>query len=173
MSTTLTRLLEPHARPAQILLRRARTLELTSAQREALPPHLEAGDAHLHHSLSGHRPIEVGDVLLDDRGGFWIVNAAPEMIWRVCGPINSLIAAAHVLGHQHIRVSVGESSFDMLPNEAQRAMLELRALHIEDVQAPFTPEPLPVVEHEHVHHEGCGHDHHHHGHDHHDHRHEH
>lgn len=175
--TTLTKLLDRHARPAQVLLKRARTIALTHAQRDALPAHLDADGAHLHHTLAGHRAIEVGDVLLDEGGKFWRVDAAPEPLMQVTGSIDTLLKTAYALGAQHVRVAVGEGALWLVPDDALRTACERAGLTVASAQAAFRPEPQPD---DHAHHHGhdhadhhahhdCGHDHdhgHHHGHDH-------
>lgn len=175
--TTLTKLLPPDARPAQILLRRAKRVALTSAERAALPRHLDAGGEHLHHTLDGHRTIEAGDVLIDEVGGFWLVEAAPESIWRVSGPTDAILRAAWALGDAGVRLAVRRGALEVQPAPGLRVRFDALGLNVEDVHAPFAPEvagwfaPAP-----HVHGPdcGCGHDHepdHDHGHDHHHHHH--
>jgi urease accessory protein UreE len=172
--TTLTKLLEPRARPAQVLLNRAKQIPLTSAQRAVLPDHIDAGDAHLHHSVTGHRLIEVGDVLLDQGGGFWVVSAAPETLWRVTGDTVALVQAAYQLGGTHRRLAVHATGFDVLPDAKLHAQLGGLGLTITPEFGVFAPEPevkhghadehdhAHDHDHGHVHGPNCGHEHHHH-----------
>jgi len=177
--TTLSKLLPRDARPAQILLRRARRLALSSVQRRALPHHIDAADEHLHHTLAGHRLIEVGDVLLDERGSFWVVDAAPEPVWHVSGRPDDLMRVAHVLGLEGVRLAVVDAGFDVLADGALRVRLESQGLIVTEHVRGFIAEVPPAPEPEaHVHGPGCGHDHghghdHDHGHDDHDHGHHH
>jgi urease accessory protein len=182
--TTLTKLIDPKSRPASVLLKRAQRLELTGIQRQALPDHLNSGGHHLHHTLAGHRPIEVDDVLLDERGGLWVVTAAAEPLWHVAGAMPELHAAIYWLGLRSIRLALHHDGFDLLPESVPRAALESRGLVVTDETATFIPEALAIDDHDepgHVHGPDCGHDHahdhgHEHGHDHahlHDHGHDH
>lgn len=171
--TTLTKLLDRHARPAQILLKRAHRIALTSAQRTALPDHLDAEGDHLHHTIAGHRAIEVGDVLLDSRGQFWIVDAAPEALLRVEGDASALLRSAWSLGARHVRLAVDHGGLVVAFEPHLRDELEKAGLVVKNFEGPFVPE-LEAIEAPvgHVHGPDCGHDHHH-GHDHHDHGHDH
>lgn len=176
--TTLTKLLPIDARPAQILLKRAKRIALTSAQRAALPPHLDADGEHLHHVIEGHRPIEVGDVLLDERGGFWLVDAAPEAVLRVRGPTETLLRAAWSLGDAQVRLAARADGFELVADVVLRRRIEALGLSVGETVGPFVPEAAALLapaherEHEHVHGPGCGHEHdHHHGHGHHHHDH--
>ncbi|CAN5421991.1 hypothetical protein BH09PSE6_BH09PSE6_14520 [soil metagenome] len=168
--TTLTKLIDPKSRPAAVLLKRAQVLELTAAQRLALPDHLDAGEHHLHHTLAGHRPIEVDDVLLDERGSLWVVAAPAEALWHVSGPMADLHAALYWLGSLQVRVALHGEAFHLLPHAVPRAALESRGLAILDEIGAFRPvalAPLEADEPGHVHGPDCGHDHaHDHGHDH-------
>lgn len=174
--TTLTKLLPPQSRPATILLKRAKHLALTHAQRQALPDHLDTAAGHVHHALHGHRALEVGDVLLDVQGNFWLVDAAPEALWQVRGPLSRLMQAAWLLGQDHRRAAVADEALLIPVEEALAPWLATLGLSTTVIHAPFTPliaQPL-VPEPVHAHDCGCGHDyHHHHNHDHHHHHHDH
>ena len=178
--TTLTKLLPHDARPAQILLRRAKRIALTSTQRAELPHHLDAEGVHLHHTLEGHRPIEPGDVMLDESGGFWLVEAAPEPVLRVTGSTEGLLRAAWAMGFARFALAVKGGAIETLPIAGLKLRLEMYGLNAEEIVAPFAPEIssrfLPEAPtHQHGPECGCGHDHEHdHGHTHaHDHGHDH
>jgi urease accessory protein len=160
------------ARPAAALLARARRLPLTSAQRAALPEYLEAGGAHLHHTLAGHRPIEVGDLLLDDASALWVIDAAPEPVLEVRGPVEALLRAALALGRAQVRVEVADPRLRLAADAELARELRERGLDVAELTAPFAPEREAAHDEPgHVHGPACGHDHdhahgHEHGHDH-------
>ncbi len=159
---TLTKIVDPRARPAAVLLKRAGHLALTSAGRAALPAQLDADGQHLHHTLAGHAPLEVGDVLLDERGSLWLVEPAAEAVWHVGGPMDALHPALYWLGTLKVRVALHGDSFHVLPNAVPRAMLESRGLTILDEIAPFAPLAIVTAADDspgHVHGPDCGHDH--------------
>lgn len=162
--TTLTKLLPASARPAAALLARARRLPLTSAQRAALPEHLDAGGAHLHHTLAGHRPIEVGDLLLDESSALWVVEPAPEPVLEVRGPVEALLRAALALGRAEVRTEVADPCLRVAADPELARELRERGLDVAEFVAPFSPEREAAHDEVgHVHGPGCAHDH---GHDH-------
>jgi urease accessory protein len=158
--TTLTKLLPASARPAAALLARARRLPLTSAQRAALPEHLDAGGAHLHHTLAGHRPIEVGDLLLDQGSGLWVVGAAAEPVLEVRGPVDALLRAALALGRAGVRAEVADPCLRVAANAELARELRERGLEVTELTAPFSPEREAAHDEAgHVHGPECGHEH--------------
>lgn len=167
--TTLTKLLPASARPAAALLARARKLPLTSQERAALPAHIDVPGAHLHHHLGGHRPIEVGDLLLDETSGLWVVEAAAEAVLEVRGPIEALLKATLALGRAQVRVEVRDNALRLAARDELAHELRERGLDVAETTAAFSPEREPVHEEPgHVHGPGCAH-HHDHGHSHHEH----
>lgn len=164
--STLTKLLPASARPAAPLLARARKLPLAAAERARLPNHIDVPGAHLHHHLAGHRPLEVGDLLLDESGGLWVVEAAPELVLDIHGPTDALLAAAWALGRADVRAAVTDNGLRVLPEARLAAQLRERGLDVSETTAPFAPERAAAHEEPgHVHGPACGHDHHHdHGH---------
>lgn len=172
--STLTKLLPASARPAAPLLARARKLSLVAAERAALPDHIDVPGAHLHHHLAGHRALEVGDLLLDESGSLWVVEAAPEAVLDIHGPTNALLAAAWALGRVDVRVAVLENGLRVLPEAQMAADLRERGLDVAETTAPFAPERAAAHEEPgHVHGPGCAHGHDEHGHHDHDHHHDH
>ncbi len=156
--TTLTKLLPANARPAAALLARARRLPLASTARAQLPDHLDLPGAHLHHTLTGHRPLEVGDLLLDEDSGLWVVEAAPEAVLEVRGPTDTLLKAALALGRAEVRVEVRDHGLRLANDQDRAHELRERGLDVVEAMAPFSPER--EVRHEepgHVHGPGCGH----------------
>lgn len=158
--TTLTKLLPASARPAAALLARARRLPLTSAQRATLPERFAVGSAHLHHTLAGHRPIEVGDLLLDDSSALWVVEAAPESVLEVRGPLEALLRAALDLGRAQVRTQVADPCLRVVADVELAHELRERGLDVAEITAPFAPER--EVAHEevgHIHGPDCAHGH--------------
>ena len=83
--STLTKLLPANAAPAQTLLDKAHALPLTSAQRAELPQviHTPEGEVELGVPADQLRPVEVNDVFVDEKGGFWAVRPAVEKVLNV------------------------------------------------------------------------------------------
>lgn len=168
----ITKVLALNAKPAKALLARAKTVTLTYAERVTPPKAFSCGDAELENALGSVRPLEVGDVLIDEKGGFYVVQAAPDRLMRVTGDARMLQEAAYAFASRGVRYAKTEDGFAMMENEQFRTMLTSVGLKTEPVVAPFIPEALPEPEEEesccccgHHHHDGeCG-CHHHHDHD--------
>lgn len=158
--TTLTKLLPADARPAAVLVARARRLPLTSAERACLPAHIDVPGAHLHHHLAGHRALEVGDLLLDEANGLWVVEAAPEAVLEAGGPLRTLLKTALSLAASGVRAQVTESGLRFAASEGLAHELASAGLEVKEATAAFSPErSAPAVEAAHVHGPGCGHSH--------------
>ncbi|MCA3148538.1 MAG: hypothetical protein ING18_05585 [Burkholderiales bacterium] len=137
-----------HSRPASILLKRAARLALTSEQR-----------AHPAHEY-GHAPLEAGDVLVDETGGFLVIDPAPEPLVSLRGDAASLLQAAVALGAQQVPVAVQDDYLLVLPGPHVHALEHELGLKAQALEAPFTPVRNVIAEHSHAHHD-CGHEHHH------------
>jgi urease accessory protein UreE len=137
-----------HSRPAAILLKRAARLELTSEQR--------ARPAHEY----GHDSLQVGDVLVDETGGFLVIDAASEPVVSLRGDALSLLQAAVALGAQHMPVAVHNDYLLVLPGSHVHALEHELGLKAQALEAPFVPVRNVIAEHSHAHHD-CGHEHHH------------
>jgi len=158
--TTLTKLLPADARPAAVLVARARRLPLTSRERAKLPAHIDVPGAHLHHHLDGHRALEVGDLLLDQGYGLWMVDAAPEAVIEVSGGVSALLKAALGLAAAGVRAQVTDSGLRLAASSALAHDLLGAGLEVSEATAAFSPErSAPGVEAAHVHGPGCGHTH--------------
>ncbi|MEG0821866.1 MAG: hypothetical protein RR412_09145 [Burkholderiaceae bacterium] len=158
--TTLTKLLPANARPAAALLARARKLPLASGDRARLPAHIDIPGAHLHHHLAGHRPLEVGDLLLDEGSGLWVVEAAPESVLEVRGPIDALLKATLALGRAQVQLEVRGDGLRLAADDRLGQQLRELGLDVAEATAAFSPER--EVQHQeavHVHGPGCGHHH--------------
>ena len=160
----ITKLLALNAKPAKALLSRAKTISLTYAERQVPPKTFSCADGVLENALGPVRPLEVGDVLLDEKGGFYVVQAAPDRLMRVRGDARMLQEAAYAFSARGVRYARTEDGFAMIENEQFRTMLTSVGLKTEPVVAPFIPEALPVPEDDdaccccgHHHHDGeCG-----------------
>ena len=76
----ITKILASEATPAKVILDRAQHVALTSEERAQLPAELNVNGTLIETALSEVRPLEVGDVMLDDAGHFYVVDAAPESV---------------------------------------------------------------------------------------------
>ncbi|WP_418860183.1 hypothetical protein [Sutterella wadsworthensis] len=168
--STLTKLLPANAAPAQTLLDKAHALPLTSAQRAELPQviHTPEGEVELGVPADQLRPVEVNDVFVDEKGGFWAVRPAVEKVLNVTGDVNVLREAAGALVNRGVRIAQIEEGFAVLPLPNLAKMLQMVGLEVTEAESPFDPIQFKAA------HGGCGcHDdedscgcgHHHHDHD--------
>ena len=165
----ITKLLSADSAPAPALLARAPEVFLTLAERVTPPAVLMVGDAELENALGQVRPLEVGDVLVDEKGHFYKVGAAVEAIFKVDGEIDLMREAVYALMARGMRVAPTEAGFAIVAMPEFKSVLESVGLQVTEAEAPF--EPLPIPQHRgccggHGHgHGGCGcggHGHHHH-----------
>lgn len=66
-------------------LNRAQHVALTNLERDNLPAQVIVNGVTVETEVSDKRPLEVGDVLLDDAGHFYVVDAAPESVLMIKG----------------------------------------------------------------------------------------
>ena len=156
----ITKILASEATPAKVILDRAQHIALTSSQRAQLPTELNVNGTMVAVALSEPRPLEVGDVLLDDAGHFYVVDAAPESVLIIKGDEEFASEAAVALLNRGIRVAQTEEGFAIAKDEALLKLLTEAGLEFQEAQMPFDPIKLPKR-----HHGGCccGHHHHEHG----------
>ena len=166
----ITKLLLPESQPAHALLVRAKKVVLTYAQRVKTPAEFSVDGVTYENALGDVPPLEVGDVLVDEKGSFLVVEAAPADIMKVSGDHELMQEAVYAFTARGIRVAPTEDGFAIMANDTFRSMLENVGLKTETVTEPFVPVALPQP-----HHGGCGCGHHHHdedtcgcGHHHHD-----
>ena len=81
----ITKLLLPESQPAHALLVRAKKVVLTYAQRVKTPAEFSVDGVTYENALGDVPPLEVGDVLVDEKGSFLVVEAAPDEIMKVSG----------------------------------------------------------------------------------------
>ena len=83
----ITKLLSLDSAPAQAIVDRAKAISLTMAQRVTPPESFSVGSDMVENGLGQVRPLEVGDILVDEKGGFYKIEAAAEDIYKVTGDI--------------------------------------------------------------------------------------
>lgn len=173
----ITKILASEATPAKAILNRAQHVALTSLERDNLPAQVIVNGVTVETEVSDKRPLEVGDVLLDDAGHFYVVDAAPESVLMIKGDEEFAAEAAVALLNRGIRVAQVENGFAIAKDEALQQLLTDAGLEFEEVMMPFDPIKLPKRHHgggcccgghhHHEHGEGCGchggHHHHHEG----------
>lgn len=170
----LTKLLPLNAKPAKALLARAKKIYLTYAERVTVPALFACEGASLEKAFDANRPLEVGDVLVDEKGAFYVIEASDDRLMRVTGNNDMLHEAAFALMNRGVRLAKTDNGFAMIENEQFRTMLKTVGLHTESFVAPFVPIALPeepeeetccCCGHHHHHHDGdcdcCGEHHHH------------
>ena len=81
----ITKILPAQATPAKAILSRAKHVALTSAERAKLPSVVTVDGAAVETDIKDVRPLEVGEVLLDEAGHFYVVEAAPETVLIIKG----------------------------------------------------------------------------------------
>ena len=147
----ITKLLSPESAPAPTLLARADKIVLTYADRLQLPQAFETvAGKKLENSLGETRPLEVGDVLVDERGHFYVIQAGVETILKVTGDMDLMQQAVYALVARGIRVAQSEGGFALPLNAQLKELLKSVGLTVEEVESAFEPVPLPRR------HGGCG-----------------
>lgn len=162
----ITKILASEATPAKAILNRAQHVALTSLERDNLPAQVIVNGVTVETEVSDKRPLEVGDVLLDDAGHFYVVDAAPESVLMIKGDEEFAAEAAVALLNRGIRVAQVENGFAIAKDEALQQLLTDAGLEFEEVMMPFDPIKLPKRhhgggcccggQHHHEHGEGCG-----------------
>ncbi len=162
----ITKILASEATPAKAILNRAQHVALTSLERDNLPAQVIVNGVTVETEVSDTRPLEVGDVLLDDAGHFYVVDAAPESVLMIKGDEEFAAEAAVALLNRGIRVAQVENGFAIAKDEALQQLLTDAGLEFEEVMMPFDPIKLPKRHHgggcccgghhHHEHGEGCG-----------------
>lgn len=162
----ITKILASEATPAKAILNRAQNVALTSLERDNLPAQVIVNGVTVETEVSDKRPLEVGDVLLDDAGHFYVVDAAPESVLMIKGDEEFAAEAAVALLNRGIRVAQVENGFAIAKDEALQQLLTDAGLEFEEVMMPFDPIKLPKRHHgggcccgghhHHEHGEGCG-----------------
>ncbi len=162
----ITKILASEATPAKAILNRAQHVALTSLERDNLPAQVIVNGVTVETEVSDKRPLEVGDVLLDDTGHFYVVDAAPESVLMIKGDEEFAAEAAVALLNRGIRVAQVENGFAIAKDEALQQLLTDAGLEFEEVMMPFDPIKLPKRHHgggcccgghhHHEHGEGCG-----------------
>lgn len=162
----ITKILASEATPAKAILNCAQHVALTSLERDNLPAQVIVNGVTVETEVSDKRPLEVGDVLLDDAGHFYVVDAAPESVLMIKGDEEFAAEAAVALLNRGIRVAQVENGFAIAKDEALQQLLTDAGLEFEEVMMPFDPIKLPKRHHgggcccgghhHHEHGEGCG-----------------
>lgn len=162
----ITKILASEATPAKAILNRAQHVALTSLERDNLPAQVVVNGVTVETEVSDKRPLEVGDVLLDDAGHFYVVDAAPESVLMIKGDEEFAAEAAVALLNRGIRVAQVENGFAIAKDKALQQLLTDAGLEFEEVMMPFDPIKLPKRHHgggcccgghhHHEHGEGCG-----------------
>lgn len=162
----ITKILASEATPAKAILNLAQHVALTSLERDNLPAQVIVNGVTVETEVSDKRPLEVGDVLLDDAGHFYVVDAAPESVLMIKGDEEFAAEAAVALLNRGIRVAQVENGFAIAKDEALQQLLTDAGLEFEEVMMPFDPIKLPKRHHgggcccgghhHHEHGEGCG-----------------
>lgn len=162
----ITKILASEATPAKAILNRAQHVALTSLERDNLPAQVIVNGVTVETEVSDKRPLEVGDVLLDDAGHFYVVDAAPESVLMIKGDEEFAAEAAVALLNRGIRVAQVENGFAIAKDEVLQQLLTDAGLEFEEVMMPFDPIKLPKRHHgggcccgghhHHEHGEGCG-----------------
>lgn len=158
----ITKLLSLDSEPAKPILDRATPIALTFIERIKLPSAFVVGDQTIENALGEVRPLEVGDVLVDENGGFYKIEAPVEKIFKVTGDLNLMQEAVYALTARGVRVAQTEDGFAVAGIEQYKAMLESVGLTVTAADEPFMPVPLPRPYHGGCG-CGCGGHHHHHG----------
>ena len=172
----ITKLLSLDSAPAQAIIDRAKPITLTMTERISLPSAFTVEGTTVENALGDVRPLEVGDILIDEKGGFYRVEAGAEDILKVTGDVALMQEAVYAFASRGLRVAQTEDGFAVVAIPQLKSLLENVGLTVTESHEPFTPIPLPRHaggcccgghghgdgDHEHEHGEcGCGGHHHH------------
>lgn len=159
----ITKILPAQATPAKAILSRAKHVALTSAERAKLPSVVTVDGAAVETDIKDVRPLEVGEVLLDEAGHFYVVEAAPETVLIIKGDEEFAAEAAVALLNRGIAVAQIENGFAIAKDEELQQLLTEAGLEFEEAVMPFEPIKVPqrghgccCGHHHHEHGEGCG-----------------
>ena len=135
----ITKILPAQATPAKAILSRAKHVALTSAERAKLPSVVTVNGAAVETDIKDVRPLEVGEVLLDEAGHFYVVEAAPETVLIIKGDEEFAAEAAVALLNRGIAVAQIENGFAIAKDEELQQLLTEAGLEFEEAVMPFEP----------------------------------
>ncbi|HEX4856473.1 MAG TPA: hypothetical protein VFV28_06640 [Limnobacter sp.] len=146
---------------ASVLLRNAKTIELTFDQRQEVPHDVKATDGstiicHLHDT------VEVGDKLVSNTNEWVIVAAATEELFKVPRGQARFEEFLHVAGLAFWPVQLTDQNAHVVASHECMHMLEHFGLKFTTLIGPMHEITVPELKH----HDCCDHDHHGHGHSH-------
>lgn len=96
------------------------------------------------------RVLAEGDRLLANDGSVIVIRAAAEPLSRVfCSDPLLLARGAYHLGNRHVALEVQAGQLRYLRDHVLDAMLKGFSLEVEEIVAPFTPEPGAYNAHTH------------------------
>lgn len=153
----ITKILASEASPAKAILDRAQHIALTSAERADLPEQVNVNGVVVETSIADKRALEVGDVLLDEGGHFYVIDPAPESVLLIKGEEGFAAEVAVALLNRGIQVAQMDEGFAILKDDELVHMLHEAGVELEETVLPFDPIKLPK------HHGGCCCGHHDHG----------
>lgn len=149
---------------AAVLLRNAKTIELTFDQRQEVPHDVKATDGsalicHLHDT------VEAGDKLVSNTNEWAVVAAASEELFEIQRGQPGFEAFLHVAGLAFWPVQMSENGAQVVASHECMHMLEHFGLKFSTLTGPMKEITVPELKN----HDCCDHDHghgHSHGHDH-------
>ena len=101
----ITKLLSLESRPAQTLLARAKKVVLSYADRVKTPAELTIDGVVYENALGDVRPLEVDDVLVDEKGAMYVVAAGEDKVMHVTGDHELMQEAVYAFVARGIRVA--------------------------------------------------------------------
>lgn len=149
---------------ASVLLRNAKTIELTFDQRQEVPHDCTATDSS-HLICHIEESVEIGDKLVSNTNEWAIVAAATEDLFEIPREQTGYEAFLHIAGINFWPVELTDNGARVVASHECLHMLEHYALQYSTLSAPMHELTVPEIKH----HECCDHDHdhgHHHGHQH-------
>ena len=121
----ITKLLSLDSAPAQAIVDRAKAISLTMAQRVTPPESFSVGSDMVENGLGQVRPLEVGDILVDEKGGFYKIEAAAEDIYKVTGDIALMQEAVYAFTARGLRVAQTDDGFAVVAIPQFKQLLEI------------------------------------------------
>ena len=81
----ITKILAAEATPAKVILERAAHVALTTAERRQLPATITVGEETIEVAVEQDRILQVGEVLIDEQGRFYVIDPAVENVLKIHG----------------------------------------------------------------------------------------
>ncbi len=146
MTTTINKLLPQGQGLAQVMLKRAPSIELDwDVRQKSRFSATDSGGREIGVFLPRGTVLRGGDVLVAEDGSLVRVLAAPQAVLRITpcsshGNAFDLTRAAYHLGNRHVPIELRPEYLQIEPDHVLADMLRAMHLTVQALDAPFEPE---------------------------------